>query len=73
MSVQLPFLAWLSISERSALPQPTRSSAIACLRVRGSVDTLLTAKAQPVPRPHAGLSARARVRRRAEGWRDRRG
>eukprot|EP00965_Chrysotila_dentata_P141106 4663845-Pleurochrysis_carterae.AAC.1 len=50
-----------------------RSSAIACLRVRGSVDTLLTANAQPVPRPHTGLSARARVRSRAEGWQDRRG
>eukprot|EP00965_Chrysotila_dentata_P115281 3810727-Pleurochrysis_carterae.AAC.1 len=49
--VQLPFDAWLAISARSAVPHPTRSSAIACLRVRGSVETLLTAKAQPVPRP----------------------
>eukprot|EP00965_Chrysotila_dentata_P135676 4485467-Pleurochrysis_carterae.AAC.1 len=72
-SVQLPFLAWLSTSERSAPPQPTRSSAMACLRVRGSVDTWLTANAQPVPRPHTGLPVRARVRRRAEGRRDRRG
>eukprot|EP00965_Chrysotila_dentata_P220228 6191650-Pleurochrysis_carterae.AAC.1 len=31
-----------------------RSSAIACLRERGSVDTLLIAKAQPVPRPQRG-------------------
>eukprot|EP00965_Chrysotila_dentata_P079106 2608920-Pleurochrysis_carterae.AAC.1 len=38
-----------------------RSSAIACLRVRGSVDDAAqAAKAHPVLRPHFGLSPRAR-------------
>eukprot|EP00965_Chrysotila_dentata_P070229 2319669-Pleurochrysis_carterae.AAC.1 len=50
-----------------------RSSAIACLRERGSVETLLIAKAQPVPRPHIGLSPRARIVSNAEGSRERRG
>eukprot|EP00965_Chrysotila_dentata_P099220 3281058-Pleurochrysis_carterae.AAC.1 len=73
MVVQLLFCWWLAISARSALPHPTRSSAIACLRVRGSAETWLTAKAHPVPRPHAGLSSRARKARRTAGIRDRRG
>eukprot|EP00965_Chrysotila_dentata_P079788 2631863-Pleurochrysis_carterae.AAC.1 len=32
---------------RSAAPQPMRSSAMACLRVRGSVDAAQAAKAHP--------------------------
>eukprot|EP00965_Chrysotila_dentata_P151362 5003005-Pleurochrysis_carterae.AAC.3 len=46
---------------------------MACLRVRGSVDTLFTAKAQPVPRLQTGLSRRARMASNAEGPRERRG
>eukprot|EP00965_Chrysotila_dentata_P060060 1992122-Pleurochrysis_carterae.AAC.6 len=65
MAVQLPLAAWLAISARSAPPRPTRSSAMACLRVRGSVETLLIANAQLVPRHsvacpggHAGRAVR---------------
>eukprot|EP00965_Chrysotila_dentata_P212615 6187141-Pleurochrysis_carterae.AAC.3 len=36
------------------------SSVIACLRVLGSSETVLTANAQPVPHPHAGLLLRER-------------
>eukprot|EP00965_Chrysotila_dentata_P117914 3897120-Pleurochrysis_carterae.AAC.1 len=73
MVVQLPFDAWLAISARSAVPHPTRSSAIACLRVRGSVETLLTAKAQPVPRPQTGLSFRDQKASKADAPRERSG
>eukprot|EP00965_Chrysotila_dentata_P024057 797159-Pleurochrysis_carterae.AAC.2 len=37
ISSQLPLLAWLAISARSAAVQPSRSSRRACLRVLGSV------------------------------------
>eukprot|EP00965_Chrysotila_dentata_P165665 5469889-Pleurochrysis_carterae.AAC.3 len=50
MSVQLPFELWFSISARSAADQPSASSANACLRVRGSVETAEAANAQPWPR-----------------------
>eukprot|EP00965_Chrysotila_dentata_P133211 4405484-Pleurochrysis_carterae.AAC.3 len=50
MSVQLPLALWLSISARLAAVQPLASSAKACLRVRGSVDTEEAANAQPWPR-----------------------
>eukprot|EP00965_Chrysotila_dentata_P153928 5087453-Pleurochrysis_carterae.AAC.1 len=43
MSSQLPLLAWLAISARSAVVQPARSSRRACLRVLGSA---LTAEAR---------------------------
>eukprot|EP00965_Chrysotila_dentata_P118333 3911623-Pleurochrysis_carterae.AAC.1 len=33
---------------------------MACFRVRGSADAAEAAKAHPVPRPHIGLSQRAR-------------
>eukprot|EP00965_Chrysotila_dentata_P181316 5984716-Pleurochrysis_carterae.AAC.3 len=36
--VQLRLDAWLSLSARSAALQPARSSAMACFRVRASVD-----------------------------------
>eukprot|EP00965_Chrysotila_dentata_P019377 644572-Pleurochrysis_carterae.AAC.4 len=39
-----------AISARLAANQPADSSVIACLRVRGSVETAETAKAQPWPR-----------------------
>eukprot|EP00965_Chrysotila_dentata_P029214 971538-Pleurochrysis_carterae.AAC.1 len=60
INVQLPLLAWLAILARSAAPHPILSSAIACFRVRGSVDAAEAAKAHPVLRPHIGLSHRAR-------------
>eukprot|EP00965_Chrysotila_dentata_P262881 6214696-Pleurochrysis_carterae.AAC.1 len=60
ISVQLPLLAWLAISARSAAPHPTLSSAMACFRVRGSGDAAEAATAHPVLRPHLGLSQRAR-------------
>eukprot|EP00965_Chrysotila_dentata_P044025 1463297-Pleurochrysis_carterae.AAC.1 len=50
MRVQLPLGLWLSISARSVADQPAASSAMACLRVRGSVDTADAANAQPWPR-----------------------
>eukprot|EP00965_Chrysotila_dentata_P248921 6208613-Pleurochrysis_carterae.AAC.2 len=46
---------------------------MACLQVRGSVDTLLIAKPHPVPRPQVGLSLRARSASKAEGPRERSG
>eukprot|EP00965_Chrysotila_dentata_P166084 5483638-Pleurochrysis_carterae.AAC.2 len=60
INVQLPLLAWLAISARLAAPHPILSSAMACFRVRGSVEAAEAAKAQPVLRPHLGLSQRAR-------------
>eukprot|EP00965_Chrysotila_dentata_P063612 2107686-Pleurochrysis_carterae.AAC.1 len=50
MRVQLPLAAWLAISARSAADQPAASSAMACLRVRGSEDTDEAAGAHPCPR-----------------------
>eukprot|EP00965_Chrysotila_dentata_P182737 6033991-Pleurochrysis_carterae.AAC.1 len=50
MVVQLPLELWFSILARSAADQPAASSAIACLRVRGSVETAEVANAQPWPR-----------------------
>eukprot|EP00965_Chrysotila_dentata_P086068 2840098-Pleurochrysis_carterae.AAC.1 len=47
ISVQLPFALWFSISARSAAVHPSASSASACLRVRGSVETAEAARAQP--------------------------
>eukprot|EP00965_Chrysotila_dentata_P187020 6171874-Pleurochrysis_carterae.AAC.1 len=47
MRVQLPFALWLAILARSAADQPSESSAIACLRVRGSVETAEAANAHP--------------------------
>eukprot|EP00965_Chrysotila_dentata_P118921 3932527-Pleurochrysis_carterae.AAC.1 len=44
---------------------------MACLRVRGSVETLFKAKAQPVPRPQTGLSLRDRRVSNAEAPRER--
>eukprot|EP00965_Chrysotila_dentata_P206914 6183820-Pleurochrysis_carterae.AAC.3 len=73
MVVQLPVFWWLVISARPAAPQPIRSSAIACFRVRGSSETLLIAKAHRVPRLQAGLSRRARRASSAAGLRDGRG
>eukprot|EP00965_Chrysotila_dentata_P132360 4376881-Pleurochrysis_carterae.AAC.3 len=46
---------------------------MACLRVRGSVEMLLTAKAQPVPRPQMGLSLRDRKVSSADATRERNG
>eukprot|EP00965_Chrysotila_dentata_P173140 5713635-Pleurochrysis_carterae.AAC.1 len=60
ISVQQPLSAWFAISARSASPHPILSSAMACFRVRGSVVVVEAAKAQPVLRPHCGLSLRAR-------------
>eukprot|EP00965_Chrysotila_dentata_P120200 3975053-Pleurochrysis_carterae.AAC.4 len=50
MRIQLPLELWFLISARSAADQPSASSAIACLRVRGSVETVDAASAQPWPR-----------------------
>eukprot|EP00965_Chrysotila_dentata_P000289 9233-Pleurochrysis_carterae.AAC.1 len=44
-----------------------------CLRVRGSVEMLLTAKAQPAPRPQTGLSLRDRKVSSADAPRERNG
>eukprot|EP00965_Chrysotila_dentata_P109984 3633918-Pleurochrysis_carterae.AAC.2 len=56
INVQLPLVAWLAISARSAAPHPTLSSAMACFRVRGSVEAAEAAKAHPVLRLHLALS-----------------
>eukprot|EP00965_Chrysotila_dentata_P188405 6172717-Pleurochrysis_carterae.AAC.1 len=73
MVVQLPLVLWLAISARSAALQPKRSSAMACLRVRGSSETLLIAKAQPVLRPHDGFVCGERRASNAAGCRERNG
>eukprot|EP00965_Chrysotila_dentata_P094583 3127342-Pleurochrysis_carterae.AAC.1 len=66
--VQLRLEMWFAISARSAVPHPTWSSAMACLRVRGSVGAWDTAKAQPVALPLEGLRA-GRRKRSAAGCR----
>eukprot|EP00965_Chrysotila_dentata_P212879 6187302-Pleurochrysis_carterae.AAC.2 len=72
MYVQLRLEWWFAISARSAAPHPTWSSAIACFRVRGSVEACDTAKAQPVALPHEGLRVACR-NRSAAGCRSRNG
>eukprot|EP00965_Chrysotila_dentata_P206185 6183398-Pleurochrysis_carterae.AAC.1 len=46
---------------------------MACLSLRGSVETFFTANAQPVPRTQTGLSLRDRNVSSAEAPRDRKG
>eukprot|EP00965_Chrysotila_dentata_P157415 5200573-Pleurochrysis_carterae.AAC.1 len=62
-NVQLPFALWFAISARSAAAQPVASSAMACLRVRGSVEADETAKAQPCPRTPSDAASYPRCRR----------
>eukprot|EP00965_Chrysotila_dentata_P198704 6178966-Pleurochrysis_carterae.AAC.1 len=63
MRVQLPLALWLSISSRSAAVQPAASSAVTCLRVRGSADTEKAANAQPWPRTPSDAASCGRWRR----------
>eukprot|EP00965_Chrysotila_dentata_P036950 1229268-Pleurochrysis_carterae.AAC.3 len=75
MSDQLPLAVWLAISARSAADQPAASSAIACLRVRGSEDTDEAASAHPCPRMPSESTSKQRWRRvtkRAAGCDERR-
>eukprot|EP00965_Chrysotila_dentata_P178493 5894774-Pleurochrysis_carterae.AAC.2 len=74
MSVQLLLAAWLAISARSVADHPAASSAMACLRVRGSADTEDAASAQPCPRTPSDTTSKQqwrRVTRRAEGCAER--
>eukprot|EP00965_Chrysotila_dentata_P116701 3857964-Pleurochrysis_carterae.AAC.1 len=72
-SVQLPSDLWFSISARSAAVQSVASSAKACLRVRGSVDTEEAANAQPWPRTPSDAVSCGLLRRVTRRACDRRG
>eukprot|EP00965_Chrysotila_dentata_P210159 6185738-Pleurochrysis_carterae.AAC.2 len=63
MSVQLPLAVWLAISARSAADHPAASSAMACLRVRGSVDTEEATSAHSCPRTPSEATSKERWRR----------
>eukprot|EP00965_Chrysotila_dentata_P105920 3498316-Pleurochrysis_carterae.AAC.2 len=73
MTVQLLLLAWFSISARSAADQPASSSAMACFRVFGSVETADAARAQPWPRTLQEAASCGRWRRVTSRADERRG